>query len=194
MNNQNVMIALVVDNNDPDVLGRVLIELPELPEGPRIWARVVTPYAGDGIGQYCLPEIGDEVLAIFTDGTMASAYVLGGLWGKQKPPPDKADLDTNAIKLFKTRSGSTLLFDDTDGSERMVLVDKNENYIEISTGEDKIAVTANGNIELYAKSVILLEGDKISMKANTIEIKADSSLSLEGGSTAELKAGTVNIN
>ena len=194
MNNQSLMVALVVDTNDPDVLGRVLIELPALPEGPRLWASVVSPLAGDNRGQYCLPEVGDEVLAAFTDGTLSSAYVLGGLWGKQKPPPEEADKDANSIKLFRTRSGNTMIFDDTDGSEKIVFRDKNENSIEILTGDDRIAINVKGNVEIYAKKTIILEGQKISLKAETIEMKADSSLSLDGGGTAELKAGTVNIN
>ena len=194
MNNQNMMIALVIDTNDPDQLCRVLITLPALPDGPELWARVVSPLAGSDRGLCLLPEVGDEVLVAFTQGELSSAYVLGGLWGKNKPPPEGLGGDENNLKMYRTRSGHTLAFDDSDGEERITLTDKNGNSLDIATSEDSITLTAKSKIEIVTDGDISLSGNTITLQANTIEVKADSSLVLDGGGTADLKAGTVNIN
>lgn len=194
MNNHNLMTALVTDTNDPDKLGRILITLPALPEGPSLWARVVSPLAGGDRGQCLLPEVGDEVLVAFTQGELSSAYVLGGLWGKQKLPPEGLGGEQNNLKMLRTRSGNTLIFDDRDGEERITLTDKNNNSLVISTGEDSITLTAKSKLAIKTDGDITLSGKTISLQANTMELKADSSLTLDGGGTADLKAGTVNIN
>jgi len=194
MNSYHLMNALVIDVNDPDKLGRVLIELPALPEGPQIWARVVSPIAGSDRGLCLLPEIEDEVLVAFSQGDLSSAYVLGGLWGKQKPPPEDLGGETNDLKILRTRSGHTLTFDDKDGEEKITITDKNENHIIIDAGEDRITIKAKKEIRISADNGISINSGSIKIEADNIEIKADSSLVLDGGSTADLKAGTVNIN
>ena len=194
MNNQNLMTAIVVDTNDPENLGRILIKLPALPDGPEIWARAVSPLAGPDRGLCLLPEIEDEVLVAFAQGELSSAYVLGGLWNKQKAPPEGLGGEQNDLKIFRTRAGHTLTFSDKDGEEKITLTDKNENTIEIAADEDRISLTAKSKIEIKTDGDIRLEGNTITLQAGTVEVKADSSLSLDGGGTAELKAGTVNIN
>jgi uncharacterized protein involved in type VI secretion and phage assembly len=194
MNDQNLMTALVIDTEDPEKLGRVLLSLPELPGGPELWARVVTPLAGPDRGHCLLPEIEDEVLVAFTQGDLSSAYVLGGLWSQKTPPPEGVGVNDNDLKLLKTRSGHTLLFNDHEGEEHITLSDKNGNSLTIVTGEDRITIKAKSKIEITAEGDMALSGNTISLSADSIEIKADSSLVLDGGGTADLKAGTVNIN
>ncbi|NLT57994.1 MAG: hypothetical protein GXX99_03430 [Clostridiales bacterium] len=194
MNHQSLMIALVTDTNDPDRLGRVLVTLPALPDGPTLWARVVAPLAGGDRGQCLLPEVGDEVLVAFTQSELSSAYVLGGLWGKQKPPPEGLGGAQNDLKLFRTRSGHSLRFEDREGEERITLTDKNGNSLVISTAEDGLTLTAKSTLALKTDGELTLSGKTIRLQADTVELKADSSLTLDGGGTADLKAGTVNIN
>jgi len=194
MNNQSLMIALVTDTNDPDHLGRIQITLPALPDGPTLWARVVLPLAGSDRGLCLLPEIGDEVLVAFSQAELSSAYVLGGLWGKQKPPPEGLGGDQNDLKIFRTRSGHTLTFDDRQDKEQIVLTDKNDNSLVIATAEDSVTITAKSKLEILTDGDLKLSGNTITLQAGTMELKADSSLTLDGGGKADLKAGTVNIN
>ena len=70
--------AIVVDNVDPDELGRVKVKFPMLPEAPRsFWARLVMPMAGRNRGWMTIPEIDDEVLVAFVHGDFNHAVVLG---------------------------------------------------------------------------------------------------------------------
>ncbi|MCL1905379.1 MAG: phage baseplate assembly protein V [Clostridiales bacterium] len=195
MNEHILQTALVIDNNDTEKLGRVRLTLPTLPEGPELWAKVVSPLAGQDRGHCFLPEIGDEVLVAFIRGDLSSAYVLGGLWGTQKLPPEGLGSRQNDLKMIKTRCGHLLEFDDKDGSERITLTDKNDNCLVIDTAKNCITITSQSKLEIKAENdMILNAGKKITINATEIEIKADSSLNLDGGGTADLKAGTVNIN
>jgi uncharacterized protein (DUF2345 family) len=96
--------------------------------------------------------------------------------------------------MIRTRSGHTLIFDDTNDKGRITLTDKNENSMTIDTTDDRITLTAKSKIELKTDEDIILSGKKIILEASTIEINADSSLTLDGGNEAYLKGGTVNIN
>ena len=125
---------------------------------------------------------------------MSSIYVLGALWGKQKLPPEGIGGEQNNLKMLRTRSGHTLTFDDSEDNERITLTDKNGNSLEICTSEDRITLSAKSKLEIKTDGDMLLTGKTISIQAETIELKSDSSLTLDGGSTADLKAGTVNIN
>ena len=186
MNKQTLMTAIVIDTNDPEKLGRVLLTLPALPDGPQLWARMVSPLAGQDRGLCFLPEIEDEVLVAFTQGDLSNAYVLGGLWGKQKLPPGDIGGDQNDVKQIRTRAGHTIMLNDSEGEEHITIIDKNDNSIVIATSDNHITITSKGDISL--------SGNTIKLNAKTIEVKADSSLTLDGGGTADLKAGTVNIN
>ncbi|MCL1873313.1 MAG: phage baseplate assembly protein V [Clostridiales bacterium] len=198
MNKQYLMNAKVIDTNDPEKLGRVRLLLPGFSgeyEDQNLWARVLVPMAGKDRGQCLLPEIEDEVLVAFTPGNLSDAYVLGGLFSPKNPPPEKLGGEGNDLKLIKTRSGHTLLFNDHEGEEQITLTDKNDNSLIIKTGDDSITIKAKSKIEIITEGELTLSGKKINLTASdTIEIKADSSLVLDGGNTADLKASTVNIN
>ena len=64
-----MVCALVIDNVDPENLGRVKVKYPYFPDAPEsYWVRVITPMAGRERGWVSLPEVGDEVLVSFEHG------------------------------------------------------------------------------------------------------------------------------
>jgi phage baseplate assembly protein V len=72
------------------------------------WARVATAMAGNDMGTFLMPEVGDEVLVAFDHGDFNSPYVIGSLWnGKDKPPEDDCKK-----RVIKTKSGLKITFDD----------------------------------------------------------------------------------
>jgi len=194
MSTQRIMTGLVVENNDPEKLGRVRLVVPALPDGPELWARVVSPLAGPDRGLYFLPEIEDEVLVTFTQGDLSSAYVLGALWGAKKQPPDYVGGIGNEIKAIKTRSGHLLEFDDGDGSEAITIKDKNNNTITIETCTDRIIIKSQSEMEISADKQMTITADNIIIKAKDISIEADSSFTLDGGASADIQAGTISLN
>jgi uncharacterized protein involved in type VI secretion and phage assembly len=133
-----VVTGVVTNTDDPDSLARVKVSYPWLgddAESP--WARVVTPMAGGDRGFVSRPEVGDEVLLAFEHGDMRFPYVIGAMWNGVDGPPQHrgADADNN-IRMIRSRSGHEIILDDTDGSEKITIVDSSESH--------KIELTADG--------------------------------------------------
>jgi uncharacterized protein involved in type VI secretion and phage assembly len=128
------VVGVVSNLDDPDSLGRVKVRFPWLKEDDESrWARVVSFMAGPSRGAVFRPEVGDEVLVLFEHGDMRFPYVIGALWnGKDHLPQEHGSDASNDVRLVKTRSGHTLVFDDTSGSEKITITDKGGSVIELS--------------------------------------------------------------
>lgn len=193
-----VTIGIVTNNKDDEALGRVKVSFPWLSdEIESQWARVATPMAGNEMGIFFLPEVGDEVLIAFQNGMMDYPYVIGSLWnGKQKPPETNSD-GKNNLRFVKSRSGHIFRLDDTEGKEKIEVIDKSgKNTIVIDVSSNTIKITAEGPLELVAKQDIKLESSSgnINISGNNIEIKARSNAKIEATGNSDLKAnGQMNI-
>lgn len=149
-----VFIGVVTNNKDPLNEGRVKVRFPWLDdEIESNWARLATFYAGAGRGSYFVPEVGDEVLLVFELGDMNQPFVVGSLWnGKDVlPEPGHPDGKDNH-KVIETRSGHKVTFDDTQGAEKISIVDSSKNNrFEIDCAGDSISITAvTGDIFIKA--------------------------------------------
>lgn len=149
-----VYIGVVTNNKDPNNLGRVKVRFPWLDDQIEShWARLATFYAGKGRGSYFVPEVGDEVLLVFEFGDMNQPYVVGSLWNGKDPLPEPGHPDgKDNHKVIETRSGHKITFDDTDGAEKISIVDSSKNNrFEIDCAADAISITAvTGDIFIKA--------------------------------------------
>lgn len=138
-----VVIAIVVDNVDPENRYRVKVKYPWVTESDgkytdkadeedfrSSWCRITSMFAGskkdgEGLrGSFFLPEVDDEVLVAFEHGDLRRPYIIGSLWnGVDKPIDDNKSQDgKNTHRSIKSRSGHTFQFvDDDGGKERIVL-------------------------------------------------------------------------
>ncbi len=193
-----VTVGVVTNNQDPDKLGRVKVRFPWLSgEEESSWARVASPMAGKERGLFLLPEVDDEVLVAFEHGRPEFPYVLGSLWnGKDKPPEDNGD-GKNNIRSITSRNGHIIRLDDTDGSEKIEILDKSgKNTIVIDTAANTITLTADADIKIESS------GGKLQLSGSGIEIKSQADVKIEASGNAELKGGgqttikgsAVNIN
>ncbi len=193
-----VTVGIVTNNQDPDKLGRVKVRLPWLSDTEEsFWARVVTPMAGKDRGLYLLPEVDDEVLVAFEHGSSEFAYVLGGLWnGKDTPPEDNGDGKNNK-RTLKSRSGSIIRLDDTDGSEKIEIIDMSgKNSIVISTQDNTITIQADKDITIQSTGgKIKLSGTGIELNSQgDVKIQATGNLDAQAKSQTNIKGSVVNIN
>jgi hypothetical protein len=197
----NAVVGLVTNNTDPDDLGRVKVKFPWLDDAEESWwARVATPMAGASRGLLCLPEVNDEVLVTFEHGDFTRPFVLGALWnGQDAPPKTNNEVVTSSkvnLRLLKTRAGHTISLDDTEGSEKISIVDKTENNkIEITASDNAIAITANGDIKLTAQGKVAVNATAdvtVDAQNATVTAKQDASVS----ATAQLKlhGATVEVS
>jgi uncharacterized protein involved in type VI secretion and phage assembly len=162
--------AIVTDIVDPDSLGRIEVKLHWLGEagkGVRTWATLCTPYADDDQGIEVLPAVDSQVLVAFEAGDLRRPYILGACWnGKEKLPqtPEKP----NDKRVWKTRAGSLLEFDDTDGAAKVTLSMKSGHSVVMDDGAQSITIThANGSL------ITLDASGQIQIQANaTVEVSA----------------------
>lgn len=74
--------GLVIDNIDPEQIGRVLVQVPDvLGEIPSSWAMPCVPAAGIQSGCFIVPPIGSQVWIEFEQGDPEYPIWTGGFWG-----------------------------------------------------------------------------------------------------------------
>ncbi|MCE5204594.1 MAG: type VI secretion system tip protein VgrG [Porphyromonadaceae bacterium] len=196
--------------SDPDGEDRILVRFPVVDnQGQGIWARIATLDAGENRGSFFRPEIGDEVIVGFINGSPNDAVVLGMMNSSAKPAPLTAS-DENHEKGFVTRSEIKFIFNDekksatleTPGGKKVTLdddagvihfEDENGNKVVIDSGG--ITLDSPKDIILKATGDIRFEGMNISAKANA-QFKAEGSAGAEVSTSAVaiLKGSMVQIN
>jgi len=181
----NLQMAVVLDNNDPDRMGRVKIKFPWNESDETPWVRVMSMGAGKDHGWFCLPEVGDEVLVGYEQGSPDLPIVLGGLYNKDDAPNAEVGDDANSIKAFHTRSGNKIILNDTDGDEQINIIGKDGSKILLQAGGPSITIETGGDITIKAKNIKIEADEEISIKAGT-------DLKMEGGANMEAKAAAEN--
>jgi uncharacterized protein involved in type VI secretion and phage assembly len=204
-----VQNAVVTDNNDPDKLGRIKVRFDWQSDGQSTpWIRMVNPHSGDSRGFYFVPEIGDEVVVGFEHNHPQKPYVIGTMFGGNHSPQENWVTNSNDIKKIRTKSGHTLEFNDTSGSETLAIyngsgssADSNSNKITLSLSPNKITIESQGDIELKATNIKLEAQGNLDIHGTGVSLKADGQLKAEGA-TAEIdgtgqvkiQGGIVQIN
>lgn len=165
--------AIVLDIVDPENVGRIQVSFPWLGDAGadvKAWARLVTLYADDDQGWEILPSVDTEVIVAFEAGVLERPYIVGAVWNGKEALPE-APLAANNKRLLKTRSGSLLEFDDTDGAakvtvsmqsghqlvlddaaQQVTLQHSNGCKIEMNIA-GQVTITANATVEVNASAV-----------------------------------------
>lgn len=194
---KGVAYGIVRDNQDPSGLGRVRVSYPwHTQTDQSYWARIAVPMAGKDRGFYTLPEVGDEVALVFERGDMRFPCVIGAVWnGKNAPPGSNSD-GKNNVRVFKSRAGHVLQFDDTDGSpsvtvqlsdQKKLVIDNDGIRLDDHSGNTLKISTQDGGVSIVAQGTLSLQG-------NSISIVSQGTLSLSASSTVTVTGTTVNIN
>jgi uncharacterized protein involved in type VI secretion and phage assembly len=194
-----VVIGLVTNNKDPENLGRVRVKFPWFSDDDESqWARVATLMGGKDRGTLFLPEVDDEVLVAFEQGDLRRPYIIGALWnGVDTPPKEFVNDGKNNLRLIKSRSGHLIKLDDTEGGEKIQVIDKTgKNSILIDAKDNTITITSDKDIVLKAaKGKISLQSEEIELKSTAaIKIEAGGEMSLKTSATMTVKGSVVNIN
>ncbi len=193
-----VTTGLVTSNEDPDGLGRIKVAFPWLSDvDTSHWARIATPMAGMERGFFFLPEVNDEVLVAFEQGMMEHPYILGALWnGADKPPESNSD-GKNNMRTIKSRSGHIIRLDDTEGAEKIEIIDKSEaNSIVIDSANNTLTISAEADITIQAgngKLILSGKGVEITSQAE-IKMEASKNLDIKAGPELNIKGQAININ
>lgn len=201
----NLSVGLVTDNNDPQGMGRVRVRLPFLmAEETSDWARIAAPMAGSKRGFMYIPEVDDEVLVGFEHGDVHRPYVLGCLWnGKDEPPvtPSEAVGGDGLVnkRVIKSRSGHTIVLDDTSGAESITIVDKTgNNKIVLNSSDNSMEIKVDGDLKIESKGKITLKAMQgLDMNSQTdfkiagtsgVDMSSQAQVKISGTAGAELSS------
>lgn len=192
-------------HDDPKEAARVRVSLPIVgADSDGIWARVLSPDAGNGRGLFFRPELDEEVIVGFLNGDPRDPIVLGSVFGgKDRIPPFDAT-EENEKKGFVSKSGLALVFDDEEesilikteeGNSILITNEKDGGEItiknqddknEIIMGPDGISVKSAGDISFEASGNISFKTKDL----GNIEADADGDLSLTAGLAGSIKSST----
>ncbi|MEZ5360356.1 MAG: phage baseplate assembly protein V [Candidatus Zixiibacteriota bacterium] len=184
-----IQSAIVVDNNDPDQLGRIKVKFPWLDSDDTVWLRIANPYAGNERGWYSLPEIDDEVLVAYEHGSPDRPIIIGSLYnGKDKPSGDVVDQD-NLIKGFITKSGNKIILNDKDGEEEISITAKDGTQVVLNSKDPSITVKTTGDITLDGNNITIKAQGKVAVEGNGIELTSSGDFKAEGSMNMGIKGG-----
>ena len=185
--------ATVMSNADPENKGRVQVQL-QWQKGlgkSTNWIRVQTPDAGSSgkvksnRGFVCIPEVGDSVMVGFDYGDPNRPYVMGSVFSELT---GAGGGEGNKGKSITTRSGHTLMFDDSVEGLGITLKDSNGNIIHLDAKGQNIDITAPETITFTAKNMVMDISENITINAGK-DINSDSN-----GATNIKATGAASIN
>jgi len=199
----------IIDNADPDQLGRVKVLIDNLGEEIETnWIPLLTPIQGI----FILPEIDEQVIVSFIGDAPEKGVVLGSVWNNDMLPPEGgenpgSDLNKdgkNNIRLIRTRSGHKVIFDDKQGEERVHIITKDgkmrydfltkEKCIKITTDMD-LTVSAKGKLIIQAEEVEIKTEKGLLDKGENISIESSNKdINIKSGKGVTVKGSGINLN
>jgi phage protein D len=194
-----VVIGQVSDNRDPEKLGRVRLTFPWLNDDfVSDWARTVQPGAGKNRGAVIVPEVGDEVLVAFEQGSFQRPYVLGGLHNGVDTLPkgdvELVDASSGAIdrRAFVSRTGHALeMLEAASGAQGIkIRTGDGKLFLDLDQKQTKITVHSDGTVTVEAKKGVTVDAGTGSLRlvGQDVAIEAKTGVKVDGG------AGEVKVN
>jgi uncharacterized protein involved in type VI secretion and phage assembly len=221
-----VMVGIVTNIVHDGGDYRVKVRFPTLPNGGQQgedsnWFRIISYMAGKDRGVFWLPEVEDEVLVCFVNGDFNQGVILGAFWnGSDKPIYSNKDASgkvtdlkfqgkneakKNDLRVFRSRVGHQLIFNDnaseprvalhSQQKHRIVLDDKDNapTQIEIYDGKEENYIlidTKNKKITIESKSgdMLLKCKETFTVQAKNIEMKSDENTTLNVGKNFKMEA------
>ena len=160
--NAIVQPATIIDNNDPNGLGRVQVQMVwQKDNGANTpWIRMTNPHSGGGKGMYFIPEIGEEVLVGFEGDNAEKPFVIGTMYnGSESSGYNTAGNDK---KVIQTRSGTKIIMNDAIGS---VFIEDPSGNTWLMDGKGNISVNAPNTISMNATDIIMTASKNITSSA-----------------------------
>ena len=187
-----MVVGLVIDNVDPDGMHRVHVSYP-VDSGDKVessWVRQASVMSGKNRGMVMLPDKDTEVLLAFTYRTM-SPIMLGGVYNgaDDKPEPYHNDDGDNNLRVFWSRNDHLVIFDDTDGAERVEFGAGCGTRLDVESGPiwqrlDPVEKV----VTMYSDKDMITEAkETISIKCKDFELDAQMTVDI-GSMTANFKS------
>jgi type VI secretion system secreted protein VgrG len=191
-------LAKVIDNNDPDKLGRVKVEFPWMGDDKESdWIRVGSFYAGgdDRKGMQFIPEKEAQVVVGYELNKPERPFILTSLYPKKDGM--RSLKGNNDEKVIYTKAGNMVELTDKKGENKIRITNTNKDDTSIILefkNDGQITIQTNGKVDITANdSISFTAKQNIKLSAQKIEIKADNELDLQGQQKASLKGSQVSV-
>jgi uncharacterized protein involved in type VI secretion and phage assembly len=172
--------AIVTDVVDPDSLGRIQVKFPWLGQqgssDVRAWATLLSPYADADQGLQILPAVDSQVVVAFEAGLLRRPYIVGAGWNGLESLPE-APAAPNNKRLLKSRSGSLLEFDDTDGAAKVTVSMQSGHKLVLDDSAQEVTLThsngclvkidVSGKVAVQANSMVDVTAPTLNVHAAT---------------------------
>lgn len=168
--------GLVKDNDDPSGRGRLKVVVPAVMGKRQVWAMPCTPYAGNNMGLYAIPEKETGVWIEFEAGDTSYPIWVGCYWADRQAPKDERGAAARpSRKILRSRQGMMVTLDDQE--QAITLSDKDgSNLITIDVQQGTITVKGTSKVVVDAPQIELVEnsshpvvfGDKLLQYLNTL--------------------------
>lgn len=190
--------GFVVDNEDPESLGRLKLSVPSLLGNEVVtgWALPCMPYGGDmNQGMLFIPEVGSGVWVEFEEGDLEFPIWVGTFWSKpddetEIPKPNDAEgVEEGEVqnpvtrKIIKTLRGHTIQLEDKEGEETILIIQQTD-------GDEQ------NMISMHNKGITLTDftGNKIDMNDSAFTLTAKQDFTIDAtGKNVEIKASAVKL-
>jgi uncharacterized protein involved in type VI secretion and phage assembly len=154
--------GVVVDNADPDGLGRLRARVPDiLGDEACGWALPCVPYAGPGVGLFCLPPVDALVWIEFENGEPDYPIWTGCFWATRDELPEDASGGPD-VRLLRTAT-ATIKVDEAGGSTVLV--------ISTDAGPSITVDGAEITIDDGSGATIKLSGGAVSLNDDALEVR-----------------------
>lgn len=106
--------GVVVNNIDPEQIGRVQVSVPDIVAIPTSWALPCLPASGINTGVFTVPQIGAGVWVEFEQGDVDYPIWVGGYWGSAAETPVMAKMvppGVNGVTIQTTLKNGIVVSD-----------------------------------------------------------------------------------
>ncbi len=207
---QGLQVGVVTDlESDPDSQDRIRVRLPIIDANEDgVWSRIASLDAGNNRGMFFRPEVGDEVIVGFLNNDPRSPVVLGMLNSSSKPAPLQGS-NQNDKKGYTSRSGMTMIFDDSEKSLKIqtpagkkltiseqdgVMKMEDENGNSFSMDSSAISMQSAGDIKLTATGDLTVSAANVSISPSSSFAVSSGGAQINAGSgSASMSAPTVKV-
>ena len=186
----------MVDRNDPEGLGRVKVQVPNILDPASDWLRPMATFGGSAQrGIFAVPKNGANVDVVFLHGDSRYARYIAGPWGRPagvSDVPSQAPLGNPDIVVMRF-GDFAMVYDERTGQEKLTILDvANGSSMKFDGATGDVEVASVGAVKITAAGTIDVEAQGIAtFKSVTKAILEGALIEVGFGATQAAVLGTI---